>query len=445
MGGNRVKGKWTRVLILLVIGSILVSACGKALPGEKEYDAGTQGDVLQLELTSRGKYVQDLYQAVSKYNLKNRDAKIKVNVTIASEDGDWTRTTADVMSGKGPDLLFLSSTEAELLYEKGAILPAEDCLMRETKDALLKGALDYGTIDGKLVGVMPFFNNVYACIAKKDLVSREEFTPERVMELKRTQSRAKRAFTYQVSPMSVFNEYWYLVGRDVANTKYVDWEKGTSAFEENGFQEVLEFLKEENEIPIGGEALWESGEILFMEMGLKGVGIFLHYVSRLEKGEAQFVGVPSESGGEIVFYPNGMLVINQASNHKKEITDFLEWLLSAETQASMVNTISVRRDVAEYALQRRTKYALDGMENGEQWMWYEGNNTWIGVDFEGTKEEFLEYYAQLMDQLVPLGERGNEISDIVWQEIQVYLEGGKNAQDTVETIDRRVQLYFDER
>ncbi|MBR4732037.1 MAG: hypothetical protein IK081_05390, partial [Lachnospiraceae bacterium] len=90
------------------------------------------------------------------------------------------------------------------------------------------------------------------------------------------------------------------------------------------------------------------------------------------------------------------------------------------------------------------KHKPDGTEDGEQWMWQQGN-TYTRIDFDGTKEELCEAYASFVQSMVAADSSGKEVSDIVWQEIETYLEGKKSAQATVETIDRRVQLYFDER
>ncbi len=408
--------------------------------GATQLDSPEDEGIIQIELVSREKYVDGLRRAVTNYNLMQKN--VKVNISIATDDASWTRTMADVMSGKGPDLFLLSKTEAEYLYENEALLPVEGCLSEETKSVLIKGVLDYGTIDGKLVGVLPYIDNVDSFLARKDELSVEEFTLDRVMELKRANQGVKRVMTMQLRPMEAYNEYYYLLGTDIQNSKFLDWEKGISAFAANGFQDVLEFLKEESKTKVGGEALWEAGEILAM-YSPAGMTFFSGF-GKLQ-GNARQVGIPTETGGKFFFRPVGMLVINQSSEHQKEISEFLEALLSVQNQTKDIMVMSVRKDAAEYGIVRQTKYKADGTEDGEQWMWRNGNNTYTRIDFDGTKEDLCEAYASFAQSMVAADSSGKEVSDIVWQEIETYLEGKKSARATVETIDRRVQLYFDER
>ena len=409
--------------------------------GATQLDSPEDEGIIQIELVSREKYVDGLRRAVTNYNLMQKN--VKVNLTIVTDDASWTRTMADVMSGKGPDLFLLPKTEAEYLYENEALLPVESCLSEETKSALINGALEYGTIDGKLVGVLPYVDNVDSFLARKDELSAEDFTLDHVMELKRANQGVKRVLTMQLRPMEAYNEYYYLLGTDIQNSKFLDWEKGISAFAANGFQDVLEFLKEESETNVGGEALWEAGEILAMYSPAGMTSFFFSGFEKLQ-GNARQVGVPTETGGKFCFRPVGMLVINQSSGHQKEISEFLEALLSVQNQTRDLLVMSVRKDAAEYGIVRQEKHKPDGTEDGEQWMWQQGN-TYTRIDFDGTKEELCEAYASFVQSMVAADSSGKEVSDIVWQEIETYLEGKKSAQATVETIDRRVQLYFDER
>ncbi|MBR4731209.1 MAG: hypothetical protein IK081_00410, partial [Lachnospiraceae bacterium] len=116
--------------IMLFVTCIFFSACEIQPTGRNDgtmqSDAPLEEGVIQIELVSREKYVDGLRRAVTNYNLMQK--KIKVNLTVVTDDASWTRTMADVMSGKGPDLFLLPKTEAEYLYENEALLPVESCL-----------------------------------------------------------------------------------------------------------------------------------------------------------------------------------------------------------------------------------------------------------------------------------------------------------------------------
>ena len=117
------------------------------------------------------------------------------------------------------------------------------------------------------------------------------------------------------------------------------------------FQDVLEFLKEESETKVGCEALWEAGEILAMYSPAGMTSFFFSDFEKLQ-GNARQVGIPTENGVRFYFRPVGMLVINQSSGHQKEISEFLEALLSVQSQTRDRLVMSVRKDAAEYGIVR---------------------------------------------------------------------------------------------
>ena len=82
------------------------------------------------------------------------------------------------------------------------------------------------------------------------------------MKLKESNSSVDRLLTYQLGKMDIFFEFYSLVGADLRHTKYIDWEQKISRFEEEGFDELLEAVKEDTEDPSGGVELVKQGETL---------------------------------------------------------------------------------------------------------------------------------------------------------------------------------------
>ena len=110
--------------------------------------------------------------------------------------------------------------------------------------------------------------------------------------------------------------------------------------------------------------------------------------------------------------------------------------------------MSVRPDVAEHSLVFTEERDREGNVKGETWAWAiesdRGHETMF-LSVTGSKEELVAVYESVMQSLIADDRSEVEAVNIIWDEIEPYLEGKKNAQATVESIDRRIQLYFDER
>ena len=448
------KGAIRIVVVSMIILGIMLSACEyeatTGVDGVDDLNAtdmamDSENGIVQLELAVMGKCYGPLYKFTTNFNLTHQD--IAVKQITATADEVRTRTMADVLSGKGPDLLLVSRDDMERLYAYGAILPAEELISKETAGILLKGVLDYGSVEGKLVGVPPYIQGMQSFVARRDVISKDNFTLERLMELKKTRKDVRRILTYPREEMDIYYEFYALVGADLQHSKFLDWGNGISAFEKNGFTEVLELLKEESEAHVGGEALVTSGEVLAEFSGANEPWqIFRAYSMYGNNG--WLVGFPTEKGGKNYFQTDGLMVVNQNSPHKKEISEFFEFILSLDNQRSSTDFLSVRPDVAEHSLVFTEERDREGNVKGETWAWAiesdRGHETMF-LSVTGSKEELVAVYESVMQSLIADDRSEVEAVNIIWDEIEPYLEGKKNAQATVESIDRRIQLYFDER
>lgn len=56
----------------------------------------------------------------------------------------------------------------------------------------------------------------------------------------------------------------------------------------------------------------------------------------------------------------------------------------------------------------------------------------------------MDKYKALLECYVPYPGEYGEITEIVWEEGQAYIEGDKSASEVAAIIDNRIQLYLDE-
>ncbi len=239
-------------------------------------------------------------------------------------------------------------------------------------------------------------------------------------------------------------EFYGLIGADLRRSKYLDWDKGISAFAKNGFDEILKLLKQESEIKIGGAESVRNGEVLAYYYPMSNP--LLLYYALAELGDlGNVIGFPTQQGGESFFAVDGLLVINQKSERDKEIEEFLEYVFSLSNQTSDVNFFSIRSDAAEYALDEKNdeKNSSDVKCVWRYGKWNKKDNA-VAIPLSGSKEELTKAYESFMQSLIS-DQTEEEVINVIWEETDAYLGGGKSAEETVKSIDRRVQLYFDER
>ena len=179
-------------------------------------------------------------------------------------------------------------------------------------------------------------------------------------------------------------------------------------------------------------------ELLYLYGGLE----VFSSVAEVYGDAGHIVGFPVESGSGcyVDSYSYGYLVVNAKTEHKEEISKFFAQLLSYENQFK-TNGGCVRMDVIRnsvyydpglntYVMQRSAGNSSDkyGLE--------------LGLKPDGTT--YLEEYLTFVENCEPVPYCPPQITKILSEETLPFFEGQKSAQDVVDIIQRKVQLYLDE-
>ncbi|MBO5282023.1 MAG: hypothetical protein J6B43_02675, partial [Lachnospiraceae bacterium] len=73
------------------------------------------------------------------------------------------------------------------------------------------------------------------------------------------------------------------------------------------------------------------------------------------------------------------------------------------------------------------------------------NNKGYALSSKEDGSSYLEEYLELLESAVPTAVSSDDIFDIVMEEANGYFQGDKDLDSVVDVIQRRVQLYLDER
>ncbi len=215
----------------------------------------------------------------------------------------------------------------------------------------------------------------------------------------------------------------------------VDWESGSCEFHTPLFGKLLEAARRY------GDDGRKSMEGIAVERNLHSVleleGLAGPHTAEFE-GKATF-GVLFDDGCHAVSDWGYALSINTNSLHKEGAWEFIHFLIGGEAQSADFNAIypPVYREAFEAWNQWiLDKYTYVNQEGGVNKREYNGRPV---------TEEMQEEFKERIEDARPLPIRTAPLLDIVLEEAGDYFSGSKSAEEVSKVVNKRVQLYLDER
>lgn len=233
-------------------------------------------------------------------------------------------------------------------------------------------------------------------------------------------------------------------------TEFVDFLTKTAALDSAEFQAVLERIA----------ALRISDNISLSEEERAAAGEAVVWVTTLSKprdlqqlewknGETvTLIGYPGTDGGNIL-QTSKRLAINRNSEQKEGAWQFIKYLLMQEPAVGKMTEFSVRKDLLEeylyaeatpvYQTDDEGNYVLD--KDGKKVEIY---STFDGIPYYAITEEQIQKVRTAIDNTFMVDEMTQTILADIIEEAAPYFRGEKAAEDVVEIMQSRVQLYLDE-
>ncbi len=326
--------------------------------------------------------------------------------TEAEKEDFRTRIMADLVAGKGPDILYVSLEDMRILQEKGVLLDLKTLLSEETLQQLLPGILQMGTVNQEYVGLAPDME-VSTAITLKSIWNQPTWSITDMMNLintgKYTEFFCQGTTSFAPRALLVF-----FTKHGLRDGSFIDWEKGESHFEGVLFQDALKMAKTYGDMPIRTNTYLGEGES--MGMYTDGSKETIEQLEEEYGEEYFFVGEPTGGKSGNYVKSDGVLVVNRNVSNPQAVAAYLECVLCDEVQY-----------LAQPAWKESVKKVVS----------------------DGTP--VMDKYKALLESCVPYPDEYEEITEIVWEEGQAYIEGDKSASEVAEIIDNRIQLYLDEK
>ncbi len=416
------------------------------------YDLAKQNMVTSKQEITLALAMQNvaLENVVARFNRQNSSYFVKVLLPEQGEDEDTfcSRIQMELAAGRGPDLLADDVfPERRTLVKNGYL----ECLDGQGFEEMgcSEQILETGRLDGKLYGIPYDFRVDFAAYRASDTEGVDSLTMEQLMDMVR--SSDAKALQKSLYGRQLILQYAL---SDSSNKAYIDWERGESHLTEQPFLELLEFAREYQYDTNMDNTLQSSDVFAETPLYAYGMGSFASFqdiYNALGTTDIRVLGYPREEGYGIYLSANAFYV-NSQSGQKEGAVAFLKYLISEEAQTSYVlydtmedivssgevywRNASANFPVNQAALETLIDYEL-GEKPDEEWLPEEMHTS-------SYADSQREQFAFLIENAQPALDLG-EITAMMEEELAPFFAGSRTAQEVAEILDKRVQLYLDER
>lgn len=355
---------------------------------------------------------EELDSLVSKFNAASEGYTAQLALYDSA-----TELNARILTGEGPDVVYLSSSFPYLHYiQRDIFLDLSD---------VLEEAQEYEPTIREMLSTQ-FDNQVLLATYSLDCIA----APEYVLEGRTTWTFEE--FMEIAASTNTFEKFT----KDVALTLYctanlgefIDTSQNTCSFESEEFYAALEFcnrfLTDRSQMTSDGVAAdiqLTTGIPTLLELDMEFYDLMFWGGS-----PSTYIGFPSDSGAGIMIEPNLMFAVPYSTSNETGAKAFLVYTLSEEFQEDQaaLNYFSVLQDV----LRNRVTELFSTNEYAEEP---------IAAEMTAKLEDVLARTTAITYLDV-------NIFEIVTDEAASYFSGDKSVEEAAHLIQSRVQLYLDE-
>ncbi len=412
-------------------------------------------DKKRLELAVTTEADQYLKEAVVLFNNSNEEYEIELR-----EMGDeyyeeyHMRIRTEISSGGGPDLIDAGIINLEECASRGFLLDLTDAFAEE-REAMVVKAMECGMVKGRQYAI-PYLFQVSTLLAGENIVGdRTDWTLKEAMEL--TRESDVDAMLLYTDSAALFRclGFW-----NENNPQLIDWDTGESRLNGSDAMELLRFAEiygEDRTFTEDDQAAVEEGNMFFNSFlrvvngevlaTVHTIGdiselAYLENLFRIHNNGLVFVGFPVEEGKSGYTISGRGIAVNQACEYPEGAIAFLHFLQSEERQQTLVehkSEIVPGFPVRQNGLEQIFERAKQG-KYGSDKIWIGGE----GVDAEPMSQEVIDRLWHMIEIAEPISERMDKVLIMMDEETVPYFKGDRTAQEALDILQNRVQLYMDE-
>lgn len=444
-------GKSPVILLLLLALPLALTACGAG--GQSQ--APLENTLIYANLRESGPD----REAIDEFNHTHEDVQIEVRDYLDAEgNGDKTRLLAEIIAGKGPDIIDMGYTPDAsttlLPYQRMAqagyledLWPYIENDPELGRSALLEPPLKAAEVNGGLYIAFP-------SVRINTLVGAESVVGDRTSW---TLAELREAFASMPSDSTILNysfnrrdAFVYISCMCLDN--YVDWETGQCRFDREGFRSLVEFVEsfpekspfdaidwtDFNAVMAINEELAERlyGGRQMLEQEMIGRLEDIQVLDNIFGGKASFVGYPVEDGsiGSSFSISGRSLAMSSTCRNKEAAWEFLRQAFLPKGTRVPFGPIPVNR--SDYELSKKCDVSTTISQGAAK-------TEYTYVIRRATEEE-EQRYESLIYSIDKIELCDMAVFNIVQETLGAYFAGDKTLDDTIGLLNNRVGLYINE-
>jgi len=382
----------------------------------------------------------DVRRNVQLFNLENELYQIEV---IYYTEDDTTRLRTELVSGRGPDILYSTWFECSIftpMIRQGMLI---DLLPYIDRDPEINREDFFTSIfeaaqnpDGSLA-LIPTFFYIQSLAALPGVVdATKAFTTDWFLELVR--NAVDDGVNYPLDPMTT--GYAFLITTLMyVDLGIIDFATGVSDFENQTFFDLLEvaLLLPEDIAAHPDSSLFgrmSTGGQVFTDVSI--VSFLSFSRSKTLLGDFTFLGYPSDKGGIIGATTQSHFGISAGSKNQETAWSFVRSFLHSDSPMETHFTMPFALRVDKFDEQ-----VISAMGVGE-WSINDGG---LEIPLQVLSEENINELRSLIDSVSFVARPNIIITQIVVEESSQFLAGTRTADDLVRILQNRVGIYLDER
>lgn len=350
----------------------------------------------------------------------------RYDYTDASDKAEKERIELELVRQNGPDVLYISYEDMYNYAQKGLLSDVSEFVGERVREKLLPGAVETGTIDGKICGLpLGVVAKTFVVAADRNLPS--AWNMESLLDLITSgdlsgEIRSPYVFGGAMPPAMAVQEL----------TRY-NLQDSAGYFEEEGFVELLDTVKSGKVQTLSDEWFEDPADLCWGY--LTAYADFISFFEHIEYEDGRIAGYPTGDGCVGYLVPSGgMVVVNSNTKKPEAVSEFLAILFGEEMQKS------AGRDCLGICKITPSDYYTED-EGGK--LYFMGNKGIEVTPFDDGSNS-MERAAEFLNHCGGQPYEDRRISAIVYEEVCSMLESGITSEETAGNISNRVRLYLDE-
>lgn len=387
-----------------------------------------------VSLTDSCTFIENVAQRFTKRHLAH---PIEVEKPGEDQEAYRTRMMAELASGKGADIYYVSAADMQILYKNGVLADLSSVLPVQVEEAVYPGVLDGGSCGNQRVGIAPEARAVTMMVSGK-YWDDENWKLEDLLDIVDDHPELAYPIIWGQQYLGGQRLLQILLFQDLDGTPFLDLQSGSCDFENPLFIRLLELAKRYYDRPIEisrernmPQELLEEGSYAAVILAPRDFPEFNRIMSMLPEDCYQ-VGFPTDEGTGCYWQTDYYLVVNRDAVYPELIHEYLAYLLEEDSQNKTLRP--VRRDMLDkHIVENNTDHVMEYSDN-------QGGYYILETGVDGTV--WQEEYEEMQSRSVLVTKNTEHIQQIILEEAENYFTGVRDAEAVAGVIQNRVQLYL---